>query len=211
MAAATAAAGTYHPCFRAPQGHCSREPLHRTPPGCLSAALQPGPASEAPCARRWCFCRLPWWRTRRSRRITGWMSRRSWRPRTRTSSPRRCRLSQHRRVLAAPAHDWTQLVGVRHTCSSVVAVAKSQSCHLLAVTVPLHASQAHTLPASVTVDHWALWWRAATAHAAPLSGLTRNAIPASNIVMVPQVEVLFAALWSVSAWRGVYSMLRPYI
>ncbi len=29
--------------------------------------------------------------------------------------------------------------------------------------------------------------------------------------MVPQVEVLFAALWSVSAWRGVYSMLRPYI
>ena len=26
-----------------------------------------------------------------------------------------------------------------------------------------------------------------------------------------QLEVIFAALWSIASWRGVYAGLRPYI
>jgi len=35
-----------------------------------------------------------------------------------------------------------------------------------------------------------------------------NLTPSSEL---RQVEILFAALWSVSAWRGIYTGLRPYI
>ena len=36
-------------------------------------------------------------------------------------------------------------------------------------------------------------------------------LPLSVLVLTLQLEVIFAALWSVASWRGVYAGLRPYI
>ena len=106
--------------------------------------------------------------------------------------------------------------------------------HILDASLLVHHGSEHQLPAQVWLSHHCRAAAAQTYFAFSPSNMHSQCITDADcecsmqmavrpqcylnlaclthaLLLHVQLEVIFAALWSIASWRGVYAGLRPYI